>query len=138
MTMLLAGESRFVAEWVARSTPFVEAFREPYEAIGIVKDDQLIGGLVFTDYDGTNVCLSIAGHTGWITREVLRECFTYAFESLDCRRVTCQIHKFNKESRRLCERVGFKQEGTLRQFFPDGAHCILYGMLKKECRWING
>ena len=29
----------------------------------------------------------------------------------------------------------FRVEGRARQYYPDGGHAILFGMLKEECNW---
>lgn len=38
----------------------------------------------------------------------------------------------NERSVSLIERLGFKREGSLRNFYDDGADLMIYGMLKSE------
>lgn len=114
------------------------------KAIGIVKDNKLICGVVYTNY-------SINSKTGsphsiemsifsidksWCNRHNLRVFFGYPFIQLGLKRVqtTCSadiegVIMFNK-------RLGFKKEGYHREAFHDGTDAISWSMLKSECKWV--
>ncbi len=112
-----------------------------FEALGVVKDGKLIGGVAYTGYaelpDGTHdMMMSCAGEPGWLTKLSLRVFFSYPFIQLNCSRVTTIAAKSNRKARDLNERLGFTHEGTVRGGFGHGRDGILYGMLREECRFI--
>ncbi|ULQ46941.1 GNAT family N-acetyltransferase [Flagellatimonas centrodinii] len=115
-----------IAEWGAFTT------------IGVMKDGRLVGGFLYNNFRGYDLDISTAGETGFLTRRTLRACFAYPFEQLNCRRVTALVSKRNRASRRVVSGVGFRLEGVARQAHFTGADLCIYGMLKNECRWING
>ncbi|KQT52269.1 MULTISPECIES: GNAT family N-acetyltransferase [unclassified Aureimonas] len=134
---ILFGENALVADWIAAQI----ADRPDLEdavAFGAVRDDMLIGGLAFTEFRGTDVRVTVAGYGPWMTRRLLRVGCTYAFVDLGCRRMTSLIKRTNKASRTLCERIGFKLEGTHPQTFEDGGTALSYGMTRDKCRWLEG
>ncbi len=137
--MLLFGEDRLVANWVA-SRIQVTPFREDATAIGVVRGDHLIGGVVYTNFrrntGGNNIEMGCAGEGNWLTKGALRVFFAYPFEQLDCCRVTTLVAKKNKRARRFNDKLGFKLEGVVRRGFGHDDACV-YGMLIHECRWIG-
>lgn len=107
-------------------------------AIGILKDGVLIAGVAYNLYNGKNVFMTIATDSGknWATRKTLNAIFAYPFFQLGCSRVSALVRKSNKKSKRLCSRLGYVNEGCLRSFSDDEENMLVFGMLKKECRWI--
>lgn len=94
------------------------------------------GAVVYDCHDGVNMHMHVAGEGYWLTREALAEYFGYPFLRAGCRRVTAVIDAKNRKSRKFCERLGFKREGTVRKAMPNGHNAVIYGMLKEECRWL--
>lgn len=72
----------------------------------------------------------------WATRYSLSVLFAYPFHQLKVRRMTSVIAKRNKASRSLCERLGFRLEGTIRQGVEGDDLCV-YGILKSEVKWLR-
>ena len=61
----------------------------------------------------------------------------YAFEQLQCKRITGTILKSNKKSRRFAEQFGARLEGVMRDAHEQGDVCI-YGLLKKDAaKWMR-
>lgn len=106
----------------------------PYQAIGYEVEGELKGGVVFTQYTVTNITLTTVLEAP-LTRRFLRAVFYYPFLQLQVRRVTALINAGNLPSRKLVEKAGFKREGCLRDAAVDD-DVMVYGMLKRECRWI--
>jgi len=60
-------------------------------------------------------------------REALRACLAWGFEYMELNRVEAQVHPSNAASLRSIERLGFKQEGLLRQLgFWGGQYHDMY------------
>ena len=100
------------------------------------KRGAILGAVLYTNYRDFSIEMTCAGVPGWLTKESLRGFFDFPFNQLGCRRVTGIVHRKNKHARKINERLGFKLEGICRHGFPDGDACI-YGMIKKDCRWID-
>ncbi|KAB1196203.1 MULTISPECIES: GNAT family N-acetyltransferase [Haloferax] len=59
----------------------------------------------------------------------------YVFNAVDCHGLTAIVFEFNEGSRRLLERLGFEEEGRLREHrFVDGAYVdvLRFGLLRRE------
>ena len=73
----------------------------------------------------------------WAVREVCRE----AFEKLDIVRIYAESYAHNMGSRRVLEKAGFVQEGTLRQsVYKNGQmyDACIYALLKEESGRAGG
>lgn len=129
---LVYGEevARWVWDRVGKPTP-------DYAAIGL-KGKEIVSGVVFTRYSpGAGIELTIAseGNT-WAHPDYFRAIFSYPFRQLDCQRATAVVASKNLRSRKLCERLGFVQEGVLRYGFKDD-DAVIYGMYRNTCRWVQ-
>ena len=112
----------------------------PYTALGVIRDDELVGGVLYHDYyrDVGNIQMTVASTTPrWLSREVIQICMNYPFTELGCRRVTSLVREDNPHAQRFNERLGFILEGRIRQGAGVHGDQLLYGMLKDECRWIT-
>lgn len=137
MICLVTNMSQMVAKWVQSQFPDTPNFA-PCTAIGIADDNRLIAGVVYNNYCGHTITVSMAS-TGrrWCNRRTIRALLAYPFEQLKVRRLEANVAKRNKDTRRLLERAGFKSEGKRRQAWPDGSDAIQYSMLRHEAgRWL--
>lgn len=134
---LVLGQDKAVADWVAARIPHVDEF-EAMAAIGIRSSDGCdLGAVVYHEYRGNDIQMSCASEAKrWLSSGVLRALFSYPFKQLNVDRVTAFAPARNSHTRKFLERIGFKQEGIMRRGFPDD-DCIVYGMLKEECNWIQ-
>ena len=98
-------------------------FWEPYTAIGLERDGEVIGGVVYDSFFGPNINAHIAGKPGtrWLTRSFLHAMFHYPFVQLGVERITGPVHSINAAAIRLDQHLGFVHEATLRGAVPEGA-----------------
>jgi RimJ/RimL family protein N-acetyltransferase len=115
-----------------------------YEAIGVVRDGVMIGGVIYTEWrevrpgsDEHDIRMHCVGEPGWLTKTTLRAIFSYPFLQLRCIRVTGIVTKSNRRARDMNERLGFKLEGKIEDGFGTGRDGIIYGMRRQDCRWIR-
>ncbi len=108
----------------------------PFEVWAVVKGAAIRGVVLYTNYRGASIEMSCAGEPGWLTRKSLRVFFDYPFVQLKCRRVTGIVHRKNKRSRDMCERLRYRLEGVCKHGFETG-DAIIYGMTRAECIWIE-
>lgn len=141
--MILTGQKELVAAYlIKRIYDLGDDPWDGYEGIGVVKDRKLIGGVVYTEWreiaKGQHDCrMHCAGEPGWLTRASLKAFFNYPFNQLKCVRVTAIVTKANKRARDLNERLGFRMEGCIKDGFGTGKDGILFGMTRRDCRWIE-
>jgi RimJ/RimL family protein N-acetyltransferase len=113
-------------------------FWEPYTAIGLERDGELIGGVVYDSYSGPNIFMHIAGIAGttWLTRNFLRAMFHYPFVQLGVDRITGPVSSCNPAAARLGRHLGFTHEATLKGAVT-GGDLLLFAMWKRDCRFIG-
>lgn len=135
--MLVLGEKERCGQWALARIPGVHSWGEWYETIGWEKSGELQAVAVFNNYCGPDVCLHVAAIPGkrWLTREVLRAVFRYAFNQLGVRRITSHIPSQNRDSVRFNLHLGFHLEGVKRNGWWDD-DMLITGMLKSECRYL--
>lgn len=109
----------------------------PYHTIGFVRDNHLIGGLIYHNIRPKRDLWWTIYTTDkrWCTRRVLKKIFGLAFNFLQVERISILVSTTNLPCIRLVKRLGFKQEGLLRKYRDDGSSCFFYGILKSENKW---
>ena len=109
------------------------------QGIGLQKDGRLIAGVIYDDYNGSNIWMHVAAEPGkqWLNREYLRACFAYPFIQLGVKRISGWVEASNTDARRFDEHLGFKQEAVLTGAARDGGDVIIYRMFKEECKYVH-
>lgn len=129
-----------VMQFVAERTG--EERYHDYSAIGLERDGALVAGVVYQLYTGQggSMLMHVASDTSrhWMTPAYMAACFRYPFVQMKCRRVTGLVRADNNAAQRFDEHLGFRREGLIRQGATDGVDMILYGMLRSECRYLEG
>ena len=110
-------------------------------AAGLWYRGELAGTIGFHKIDWPNQKAEIgywisAGFQGkGIVTRAARALVDYTFNELGLNRMEIRCAEGNKKSRAIAERLGFHQEGTLRQSLLLNDHyvdMVIYGMLKEE------
>lgn len=127
--MILTVNDERVAEFVARAMDKV--FVPPYTVAGLEKDGEIIAGVVFNNYEGTDIQVSIAGH-GW-TRGFLADVGQYVFNQLNCERITAITEQ--PKIVRIAERLGGKIEGLMRNHFGKDRDAYIIGILREDYKF---
>jgi hypothetical protein len=109
----------------------------PYHAMASVRDDQLMGVVLFTSFREQSIEAHVCGKPGWVTRADLKDMFAYPFEHLGVLRVWSVIARNNKPARTFIERLGFSVKCVLDDEFGLNKDGILYGLRRKECKWLT-
>jgi RimJ/RimL family protein N-acetyltransferase len=128
-----------VMQFVAARASENGAF-EHYAAIGLEEYGELIAGVVYDYHTGPAVFAHIASDNSrrWLTPAYLGAIFRYPFLQLGCNRITGFVRTDNEAAQHFDEHLGFVREGIVRQACRDGCDLIIYGMLKSECRFLEG
>lgn len=113
---IVAGQDERVGKWIVEHIPDINQTPGGYSAIGIARDGELVGGVLYTNYrryrSGGDIEVWCAGHD-WVSRKIVGVCLGYPFYQLGCHRLTALVRLSNKASRRFVEVVFFNYEGLL-------------------------
>jgi len=134
---LVYGEDERVVAWAESRIP-LSHFARDARCIAAEHDGELVGAFVFTNF-GPHACfMHVASdqHWGWLTRELLIHAFAYPFVQLNYRRVSAVVSEHNAKSLRFVQRLGAQEEGRMREAGPEGEDFIMFGMLRRECRFL--
>lgn len=136
---LIEGQKQAIGLWLLDRLPDVARLPGGYEAFGFARGAAIAGAVLYTNYvpypDGGTIEIWAAGRD-WLSRRVLRVIFGYPFDQIGCHRMTALVGRRNRESRTLVEGLGFRLEGVARGGFGPGRDTMIYGMLRRECRWL--
>jgi len=122
--------------------PSVAAFEDNgliYTIAIFDEDSEFLGVLLYDNISPTDCNMHIATVSPrWCTRDSLRVIFTYPFLELGLQRVTAGWKESFTHVQTTVRKMGFTNEGKLRNFYRDGDAQMVAGLLKNECRWIDG
>lgn len=113
-------------------------YREDAQAIGVEHNGELLAVAVFDTFSVRDCHLSVVSADSgrfWMTTAFARAVCTYAFHTAQRPRVTCHIPEENLAALRFAARLGARHEGTLREAGPNGSDILVFGMLRRDCRW---
>lgn len=106
--------------------------------IGLKKDGEFIAGCMFEGINSHNAWVHLAAvpTKRWMTKQYLRECFGFAFDTLGIKRLRGYVNASNSAAIKLDEHFGYKREAVLEGAAPDGGDVILYVMRREDCRHV--
>ena len=135
---LLIGHDELVAEWVGQRIPFMGNGKSfgPCRAVGVVNDDMILGGVVFSDYRPmfSSIEASFASASPrWLTPNLVRNILSYPFDQLGVNRISSHTPRKAGPARRFLQKFGFVEEGVMREGFGDD-DCIVSGLLASDWR----
>lgn len=97
----------------------------------------ILGVVVFSRFTPGNCEITVASQSPrFITKDFAYAVTAYAFMQLKCRRVTAFIAVGNDRSLKLAQRLGFRHEGTVRDWFPTSDAHVL-GLLADDCKFLK-
>jgi RimJ/RimL family protein N-acetyltransferase len=135
--MLVYGHDERVAAWVGERLMRDAEALNPCKAIGIERDGKLIAGVVYNNYLGHLIEMTIASlDKRWCDRHNLKALFAYPFTQLGLRRVQALCSEKDEGVQMFLKRLGFTHEGTHPCAYHDGGTALSFGMLKHNCKWI--
>ena len=134
---VLYGHDPMVAIWVAHQIPqggVFPTFGGGPVAVGLVNDGELVGGVVWHSYSASQRRIEVSGATTTtrgLTPAIISEVMRYPFGQLKVRRVSAEIPVSRPEAAKFLERLGFRQEGLIREGAGD-EDLTLWGILAPE------
>ena len=134
---LLYGYDVEIAEWVADELN-IDTFGK-CRAIAAFDESGIIAGVVYHNYRSPLISMEMtiaSVSPKWANKRTIRAFFDYPFSQIGLARVTSITDVENQHSVAFQKRLGFKQEGLIRQGYENGNDAVLMGMLRKECKWV--
>jgi RimJ/RimL family protein N-acetyltransferase len=126
------GYNEIVSQFVAGLIPHCRrGFGPNAVAMGVVKGDRLIAGIVYHNYDPEAGIIEISGaaipRSNWITRETLRRMYQYPFLQLDCQMIAQRNPIENESLLRILAAYDYDFIKVPRMFGreKDGVLCLL-------------
>ena len=111
----------------------------PCLPFGIYRDGELIGGVVFNEYNGANIEVTVYAPVG-MKRNCIRQVMHYVFKDLKCTRLSARTKKSNAPVRKMLIKLGFVYEGTMHHYYGAGAGdgALFYRLDPENAeRWLS-
>lgn len=108
-------------------------FAQPYIGMIVERDGEVVSAIIFNGFiRGQNIDMTGVGKVWpvFVIRQIARYCFSRV------KRVTSRTCVSNHAAINALEAAGFKREGVMRDYFPDG-DAIVFGLLKSEQRIVK-
>jgi hypothetical protein len=118
-----------ISTYVAARTDSVFALGQ-HTCLGIVQNGQVVAGVVFTAYSGTDIHVTVAGSPGAFTKVFLKRCSHYVWKELGCIRISITTEQHAVAD--IALRLGAKFEGVKRDAFGLGRDAMMLGLLRNE------
>ena len=133
---LIWGQSPIIWQWHCIKTNQDPGKNPGVMCAGILKNGEIIGSVIYHRFRWPDIEIGIeTSDPTWCNRRILKEIFNYPFNELECRRVTATTDPSKPEVCQFLKRIGFVEEGRLRDALPHGDILIL-GMKHDECKWV--
>lgn len=125
----------YLKKWLDESSDF--KFPENMTCIGQEMDQEIVAVVGFCDFTPTSVTMHTASiDTLWLTKDLLWATFDYCFNILKVKVILATVAGNNKESLRLCRKLGFVDRVLIEDAHKNGDLAILT-MRKEQCKWLD-
>lgn len=103
------------------------------QCIAFMDEDRIAGIVVYFNYRPPSIEVAIyCDDYRWaLNRDMVAMTIAYPFMQLGCQRITALVNKNNKRSRKMVKKLGFVEEGKLRNAAESG-DVFVYGLLPED------
>lgn len=129
---IVSGEK--VGHWVARRIRG-GYFAERSKAIGLECNGELIAGVIYENWNHQSIWCHIAIE-GRITPAYLAAIFDYPFNVAQVEKIIVPVGSDNGESLKMVKKMGFVEEGRIKEGRPDG-DIVFLTLARDSCRYIK-
>lgn len=133
--MLVIGPG--VAQWVYERVG--GAICDHTQGIGWQRDGELIAGVAYEGFNGSNVFVHQRVDAA-PPRRFWWAVTDYPFNQLGCGRITGIVETWNEKALRLNTHIGFRVEATLEKAGRNNSDLVVMVLWKEDCRflrWVN-
>jgi len=122
-----------VGEWVCNQTGG-GYHAERSNAIGLRKGENIVGGVVYENWNGRSVVCHIA--LEHLTPAYLAAMFDYPFNVCGVDKIIAPVGSKNAKAQRLVRKMGFTEEARIKNADTDG-DIVFLTMTRKACRYLG-
>ena len=123
-----------VGEWVCDKTGG-GYHAERSNAIGLRKDDELVCGVVYENWNGRSIVCHIA-LLDRLTPAYLAAIFDYPFNICGVDKIIAPVGSKNAKAVRLVRKMGFTEEARIKDADTDG-DIVFLTMTREACRYLG-
>lgn len=123
-----------VISWVAERLENT-FFSERSVAIGFQRNDKLVAGVVYENWNYRSIGASIV-IDGLITSGFLAAMFHYPFIVCQVDKIIAQVSDDNTKSKTLIRKMGFVEEARIKEACVNG-DMVLYTLPRNTCRFLE-
>lgn len=134
--MIDYSQSRDALDWVAERLGVNFRLTEATWLTARGQHGSILGVAIFSRFAQGNCEVTVVLRDTFLPRNLLLHSVAYVFGQLKCRRATAFIAVDNAKSLSAAQRLGFRIEGTCKQWFPSGDAHVL-GILREDCIYFK-
>jgi RimJ/RimL family protein N-acetyltransferase len=136
MDTLVLDQKEAIGAWVAEQVNHTSSWGSFY-ALGIMRDGQIIAGVVFNNYNGANATAHIAiARQTRLVHKMIEASFDYAFNFCKLKRLTGMVPSNEPKILAFDKHIGFEEEFVMKDGAP-GADMHVLVMWPDKCRWLR-
>jgi hypothetical protein len=126
-----------IGDWVAKETEQSAGWGSFY-AMGIMRGEEIVAGVVVNNYNGTNATVhqAVKGFSKLVPK--LFECVAdYAFNQCELKRLTGMVPTSMPDVIAFNHKHGFEDEFVMKCGAPDGEDLQVMVLWPENCRWLK-
>jgi RimJ/RimL family protein N-acetyltransferase len=132
---IVTNEKERVSRWVCERLGTHHA-GDNVQAIGHELNGEIIGGVLYDNYNGATIEMHCAGVGRWLTRTFLNAVFDYPFNGIGVHKVVGLVDEANMAARKLDAHLGFVHEATIKDG-AKGGDLLILTMTREQCRFLG-
>lgn len=133
---LVFDEKELFGQWVAQQVGQTGDWGSFY-ALGVVKDGEILSGIVVNNYNGANATCHIAiAKKTRLMIPMFRAIADYAFNVCKLKRLTGMVPTNEQHIIDFDKHLGFEEEFIMKDGAP-GADMMVLVMRPETCRWLR-
>lgn len=102
----------------------------------VTREGKILGVVGFDGWNGASCQMHVAGEGNWVTRELLRATFEYAFKVAGLKVVLGLVPSGNANALRFDRHIGFSEVARIKDAHPDG-ELIVLELRRENCRYLR-
>jgi RimJ/RimL family protein N-acetyltransferase len=136
MDELVFDQKEAIGAWVAQQVGQTCEWGSFY-SLGIVRDGEIIAGVVFNNFNGANATCHIAiSKFSRVMPAMIEHSCRYAFEFCGLKRLTGMVPSNEPKILAFDKHLGFEEEFVMKDGAP-GADMHVLVMWPDKCRWLR-
>lgn len=133
--MLQTQHQEILARWLCERIGYMPT---PHmRCIGnVTSEGKILGVVGFDGWNGSSCQMHAAGEGNWVSRDLIRATFDYAFNVAGLKVLLGLVPSGNDKALRFDKHVGFSEVARIKDGHPDGDLVILE-LRRENCRYLR-